>query len=95
MNQQIKKWYEEHTQITTQDSDWSYEGVELGKNEIDVNLLPKEEIDVEFETILVEFYSINDDVVYVMASLTKKGYYLYGLLRKNELIQTDYRDINR
>lgn len=90
MNQHVKEWYEKKKHKVTDDNDWTSEAIELGKDELDERLLPKEEYNQSFDVILVHFYSIENEIVYTFSSNSKPGKILYGLLKENELKAYEY-----
>lgn len=90
MNKKVKQWYENVIQKTTKEEEWSEETIELGKEELDQSLIPKEEMKVLKENVLVNFYSREDDIVYTFISTYRKDHFLICLLRNGKLKNSDY-----
>lgn len=90
MNNKIKQWYEKMTQNTTIEKEWSQETIELGKEELDPKLIPKEEMAALNGNLLVNFYARDDDVVYTFTSAYREKQLLICLLRNGKLENSDY-----
>lgn len=91
MLETVKKWYEKNKQVTTKESNWGVETIELEKVELDVNLIPDGVQDRLSEQLSISYYyySYMDvyDVVYVLP-LSDKNQYVLGLLDKDKLAAT-------
>lgn len=88
MLETVKNWYEEIKEVSTEESNWGVETIELEKVELDTNLIPDGVQDRLSEQLSISYYyySYMDvyDIVYVLP-LSDKNQYVLGLLDKDTL----------
>lgn len=88
MLETVKNWYEEIKEVSTEESNWEVETIELEKVELDVNLIPDGVQDRLSEKLSISYYyySYMDvyDIVYSLP-LQDKNQYVLGLLDEDRL----------
>ncbi|MGF2146203.1 hypothetical protein ACQUEF_12605 [Vagococcus fluvialis] len=94
----VKNWYEEVREVSTEESNWGVETIDLEKVELDIKLLPEGIQDRLPEELLISYYyySYMDvyDIVYSLPLRDKKQYVL-GLLDEDRLAAFTELKINK
>ncbi|MBO0444702.1 hypothetical protein [Vagococcus fluvialis] len=84
----VKEWFEEVKHIKTRNSNWGVESIDLTKEEIDKNLIPKNSQDRLKGDMRVDYYFYSTDqdyfVVYSMELIDDSVYQL-GILNEDKL----------
>lgn len=72
--------------VMAEASDFGYESVLLGIEELDLNLLPEyfEEIKTG-EELLIHFYAIEEYIIYIIAGVGDASWKLVGIIRDGHL----------
>ncbi|EAA0223599.1 hypothetical protein B1O58_07755 [Listeria monocytogenes] len=72
--------------VMAEASDFGYESVLLGKEELDPNLLPEyfEELQTG-EELLIHFYAIEEYIIYVIVDVDDVSWKLVGIIRDGYL----------
>ena len=72
---------------STNSADYATESILLFRNELDRNLLPDffDEINIEKE-VLVDYYAVDEYIVYIITDATNREWKLLGVLKDNKLI---------
>ena len=71
---------------STNSADYATESILLFRNELDRNLLPDffDEINIEKE-VLVDYYAVDEYIVYIITDATNREWKLLGVLKDNKL----------
>ena len=71
---------------STNSADYATESILLFRNELDRNLLPDffDEINIE-KKVLVDYYAVDEYIVYIITDATNREWKLLGVLKDNKL----------
>lgn len=91
MLETVNNWYEEVKKVSTEESNWGVETIDLEKVELNVNLIPDGVQDRFSEQLSISYYYYGYmdvyEIVYVLP-LRDKGKFILGLLDKDKLTAT-------